>query len=97
MTSLDATMHQGIDGVYYKKGSPEEYIIAEAKYTTTDMPRLNMTRNGRQMSNKWIQSRNRLRNAVGQEVMDKILMQGYESQLVKIDPSGNVTINHIRK
>lgn len=92
VTSLDAATHQGIDGVYYKKGPPEEYIIAEAKYTNKEIPYLRITDNNRQMSDEWILAKNRLRNAVGEEIMNKMLVAGYERNLVKIDYSGNVTI-----
>lgn len=92
VTDLNAPSHQGIDGVYYKKGPPEQYVVAEAKYGSSQ---LKMTHTGRQMSDDWIMSKDRLRNAVGTETMDKLFMQGYERKLVQIDPYGNITVSNL--
>lgn len=53
--SLDTPTHHGIDGVYYNPEGKPPYVIAEAKFSSTGIPRLSKLRDGtRQMSEKWI-------------------------------------------
>lgn len=85
--SLDASTHQGIDGVYYNPDGNLPYIVAEAKYGTS---RLGKAADGSQMSQVWIE--NRLEKAVGgKDLADDILFEGYKKQLVKVE-IGNVNI-----
>uniref|UniRef100_UPI000686F0E4 hypothetical protein n=1 Tax=Paucisalibacillus globulus TaxID=351095 RepID=UPI000686F0E4 len=93
VTSLDDKIIQGIDGVYENSSPPPQYIIGEAKYGTSQ---LGKTKTGKQMSDEWIDSRNRLDNAVGREKADEIRMElllnpdNVESILVKVDVHGDV-------
>lgn len=84
VTSIDAKGHQGIDGVYYHKGT-DTYVVAEAKYNTAQ---LGNPQDGPQMSSNWIDKR--LQKAVGSDLTDVINSQGYDSLLVRIMPDGSV-------
>ena len=84
VTSIDAKGHQGIDGVYYHKGT-DTYVVAEAKYNTAQ---LGKTQDGPQMSGGWIDKR--LQKAVGSDLTDVINSQGYDSLLVRVMPDGSV-------
>ena len=64
VSSLDDPIHQGIDGVYEKDG---KFVIVDAKYNKAQ---LHETKDGRQMSENWIN--NRLDEAVGKEEADEI-------------------------
>ena len=71
VTDLNASTHQGIDGVYYNPDGHPPYIIGEAKYGSS---RLLMLADGTpQMSDKWIIDR--LENAVGEEIANDIKME----------------------
>ncbi|MHC3683038.1 RHS repeat-associated core domain-containing protein, partial [Streptococcus suis] len=84
VTSINAKGHQGIDGVYYHKGT-DTYIVAEAKYNKAQ---LGNPKDGPQMSSNWIDKR--LQKAVGSDLTDVIISQGYDSLLVRIMPDGSV-------
>ncbi|WP_223245859.1 hypothetical protein [Streptococcus himalayensis] len=84
VTSIDAKGHQGIDGVYYHKGT-DTYVVAEAKYNTAQ---LGKTQDGPQMGYDWI--KNRLDDAVGADLADTINMNGYDSLLVRVMPDGSI-------
>lgn len=94
VTSLDDKIVHGIDGVYENASPPPKYIIGEAKYGSSQ---LSNTKTGRQMSDEWVDSRNRLDKAVGQEKADEIRMElllnpeNIESILVKIGEDGKVS------
>ena len=75
-------------------------MIAEAKYNTAQLG--NTKRSGRQMSDKWIETRQRLVNEVDKEKAKKILLEmimnpnNFEKRLIKIKPDGtlvNSTLN----
>ncbi|SFG86036.1 hypothetical protein SAMN04487761_1801, partial [Lachnospiraceae bacterium C7] len=72
------------------------YVIAEAKFSSTGIPRLSKLRDGtRQMSEKWItkpskRGLSRLDQAVGKEKALDILTKDYKSVLVTIDKTGDV-------
>ena len=85
VTDLNTPTHLGIDGVYYKTDGHPPYIIGEAKYGTS---RLGVTKDGKQMSEKWIETR--LAKAVPPEVLRDMQLQGYGSSLVKVSPEGNI-------
>ncbi len=77
---------KGIDGVYSNPNPPPGYIIGEAKFGTSQLSTL---KDGtKQMSDEWIQ-RN-LTNAVGPDLADEILLEGYERVILKVDKFGNV-------
>lgn len=60
-------MRQGIDGIYENSKPPLKYIINEAKYGTG---KLKKTKDGKQMSDKWIEGNKRLAKQVGREKAD---------------------------
>ncbi|MBC1337290.1 cytosolic protein [Listeria innocua] len=93
VTSLDDIINKGIDGVYESASPPPKYIIAEAKYGTS---RLNLTKNGLQMSDEWIEESMRLEKAVGKAKADEIIREmilnpnNIEKVLINVDQNGNV-------
>ncbi|MGW8749863.1 T7SS effector LXG polymorphic toxin [Bacillus wiedmannii] len=87
VTSLDDKIVKGIDGVYYNQGPPPKYIIGEAKYSGS---KLSKTKDGRQMSDTWIEGKNRLEKVVGKDVADDILLEGYDKTLVNIREDGTI-------
>ena len=94
VTGLDDKLSKGIDGVYENANPPPKYVIAEAKYNTAQLS--NTKRSGRQMGDKWIESRQRLVNEVGKEKAEEILSEmifnpnNIEKNLIKIKPDGNI-------
>lgn len=92
VTDLDGAIKQGIDGVYYKSDGNPPYIIAEAKYGTST---LSNTLDGKQMSESWINGSNRLERAVGIDLADDILLEGYKSELVNIASNGSVDVKQL--
>ena len=91
-TSLDQNIHKGIDGVYYKKGGNPEYIIGEAKYGRA---RLGNTRDGKQMSDGWIDGSNRLENAVGESKAAEIRETDYGRYLYRIKSDGTEIVKKL--
>ncbi|MFJ5768823.1 hypothetical protein [Psychrobacillus sp. NPDC093180] len=87
VTSLDDKIVKGIDGVYLDLGPPPKYILGEAKYGSST---LSNTKDGRQMSETWIEGRNRLESAVGKDNADDILLEGYDRILVNTREDGSV-------
>jgi hypothetical protein len=92
VTDLNAPNHQGIDGVYYNPNGHPPYVIGEAKYGSS---RLGNTLDGPQMSDDWIYGSNRLLKAVGKEMYDDILVEGYGKQLIHIDKNGVLDVTAI--
>lgn len=92
VTDLNAPNHQGIDGVYYNPDGHPPYVIGEAKYGSS---RLGNTLDGPQMSDDWIYGSNRLLKAVGKEMYDDILVEGYGKQLIHIDKNGVLDVTVI--
>ena len=96
VTGLDDTTHQGIDGVYFNPDGNPQYIIAEAKYGTSQ---LGNTIDGKQMNETWID--NRLVDAVGKEkaaqIRQEILFnpENVQSNLVKVKPDGSTVIKEL--
>lgn len=89
VTGLDDAIHQGIDGVYYNPNGNPQYIIAEAKYGTSQLSTL---KDGtRQMEEKWIEAR--LQKVLDADAILDIWEKGYESILTRISPEGKVTIS----
>src|SRR5699024_9578947 len=100
VTSLDDKLSKGIDGVYENANPPPKYVIAEAKYSTSQ---LSNTKFGRQMSDEWIDNRNRLVNAVGKDKADEIILDSYlnsnnvEKSLIRVNKNGEIkksTVNN---
>lgn len=89
--SLDDPIHHGIDGVYHKTDGDPPFIVAESKYGTSQLS--NTKSSGKQMSDRWIEDR--LEAAVGKDMADEILMEGYDRQLVRVNV-GDVTVNSIK-
>ncbi|MGE6883519.1 hypothetical protein ACQKGM_29785, partial [Bacillus mobilis] len=87
VTSLDDKIVKGIDGVYYNQGPPPKYIIGEAKYGGA---KLSKTKDGRQMSDTWVEGKIRLEKAVGKDAADDILLEGYDKILVNIKEDGSI-------
>src|SRR5690625_1951865 len=69
VTSLDDKLSKEIDSVYENANPPPKYVIAEAKYSTSQ---LSNTKFGRQMSDDWSETRSRLVKAVGKEKAKEI-------------------------
>ena len=96
VTDLNDSTHQGIDGVYYKKGGEPEYLIIDSKFGSAQ---LGETADGKQMSESWID--NRLDSAVGKEKADEIRMEkimnsdNVGSFVARVDESGNVTYDKL--
>ena len=96
VTNLNDSTHQGIDGVYYKKGGEPEYLIVDSKFGSAE---LGETADGKQMSESWID--NRLDSAVGKEKADEIRMEkimnsdNVGSFVAHVDESGNVTYDKL--
>ena len=85
--SLDAAGHRGIDGVYYNEDGTPQYIIGEAKYGSSQ---LGYTRDGRQMSDKWIA--NRIDDALGN---DPNLVKSIKSEMILNPDNVGTNLYHI--
>ena len=91
VSDLKTPTGQGIDGVYYNEAKGVTYNV-EVKYGTSQ---LGDTLDGKQMSSEWID--NRLDQAVGKEMADKIRMDSItnpdsvKSVLAKVDVDGNIS------
>jgi hypothetical protein len=93
--NIDASGHQGIDGIFLKDG---KYYIVEGKYAGSAglNPANPKTGLDRQMSDAWIDKR--LNAAVGDEdIADDIRDAGYERVLAKVKPDGSVTYRLINE
>ncbi|MBC2024724.1 T7SS effector LXG polymorphic toxin [Listeria booriae] len=97
-TSLDDKIIKGIDGVYENSSPPPKYVIAEAKYGTSQ---LGKTKDGKQMSKAWVNGSERLENAVGPDIAKDIQREQFlnpnnvQKSLVNIDKKGNVIENKL--
>ncbi len=91
VTGLDNPTHRGIDGVYYKPDGHPPYIIAEAKYGSSQ---LGTTQDSKQMSERWIN--NRLEAAVGKVASKKMKLaalsdpNSIQSQLIHVSSNGAI-------
>ena len=99
----DAPKGRGIDGIYGNPNPPPPYIVTETKFRTAvgeyvdsdgTLTRaknveglLGNTKDGRQMSNRWI--RNRLEKEIGRQ-SDEVQSSKYESWLMIVGPDGKV-------
>ena len=89
--SLDDPIHHGIDGVYYKADGDPPYIVAEAKYGSSQ---LSTTKNGvKQMSSEWITDR--LEASVGKDMANEMIFEGYDRQLVHVN-IGDVNVHSLK-
>lgn len=91
VTDLNAPTHQGIDGVYYNPNGEPPYVVCEAKYNTATLNEL--SDGTMQMSDVWIEQR--LDQAVGPDLADEILMEGYGRELYHVDVDGTGTFNNL--
>ncbi|MBL1225128.1 pre-toxin TG domain-containing protein [Enterococcus sp. BWR-S5] len=91
---IDNPIRKGIDGVYYNPDGHPPYIIGEAKFGTSTLDKL---KNGtKQMSDGWILQDDRLIKAVGKDVYDDILLEGYDRVLIeKINPDGSYVTAYV--
>ncbi|OTX18484.1 hypothetical protein BK721_19435 [Bacillus thuringiensis serovar nigeriensis] len=91
--TLDQKIVKGIDGIYENSSPPPKYVIAEAKYNTAQ---LSNTKDGKQMSETWIDGSRRLESTVGEEMADKIREEmllnpeNIQNILINVDKDGNV-------
>lgn len=92
VTDINTPTHHGIDGVYYNPDGHPPYVIGEAKYGSS---KLTNTMDGMQMSDTWINGGDRLVNAVGKDVADDILLEGYGKSLVNISSDGTIKITDL--
>ncbi|WP_232779900.1 hypothetical protein [Capnocytophaga canimorsus] len=94
ITDIDTPIKQGIDHIYQNATPPPKYVIVESKYGSSDLSVLSDGKT-KQMSDTWINGRNRLKNAVGEEnakLISEALENGeVDRVLSKIDTNGNVT------
>ena len=82
----DAPKGPGIDGIYQNSSPPPQYVVADAKYGTSQLGTL---KDGtRQMSDDWID--NRLNQEVGRRIADELREAGYERMVLRVDEFGNV-------
>ena len=100
----DAPKGRGIDGIYGNPNPPPPYIVTETKFRTAvgeyvdsdgtltrakNVERLlGNTKDGRQMSEGWINKR--LPREVGKNQADNIQKGGYENWLMIVGPDGKV-------
>ena len=89
---LNEPTHRGIDGVYYKPDGHPPYVIAEAKYGKS---KLANARDGMQMSDTWIRGSDRLIEAVGKDIADDILLEGYSKMVVNDLSDGTLKIKNL--
>jgi len=81
----------GIDGIFKKDG---QYYIVEAKYSGTSQ--LKMTNDGKQMSDTWIQSSNRLDDILGANIAQDLRETGnYRRILAKVQPDGTIIFKEL--
>jgi hypothetical protein len=81
---------QGIDGVYEKTNPPPKWVVGEAKYGESGYGK---TASGKQLSEPWTDAR--LDHAVGEEMANKIRVEGYERWELRVDAAGKVTSKKI--
>jgi hypothetical protein len=96
-STLDDKLKRGIDGIYENATPPPKYVIDEAKFGKSELnPN---TKDGKQMSDDWINGNNRLENQVGKDKADEIrdAMENGEVEKVisKVDKNGNVTTSKV--
>ncbi|MBC1335128.1 hypothetical protein HCA00_02315 [Listeria booriae] len=93
VTGLNDKIVKGIDGVYENSSPPPKYVIAEAKYGTSQ---LGKTKSGKQMSDSWVESNTRLRLSVGKDKANEIMLEAIldptnvEKKLINISDTGVV-------
>lgn len=93
VTGLNDKIVKGIDGVYENSSPPPKYVIAEAKYGTSQ---LRKTKDGKQMSDTWVDRSNRLDDALGKKKADEIRLEmmldpdNVQKSLINIDTDGKI-------
>ena len=85
----------GIDGVYRNPNPPPDYVITEAKYNKS---RLGKTKDGKQMSDKWVTGSERLEKAGLSQKDINAIKEGLEfgdgtveKRLIRVKPDGDIT------
>ncbi len=90
--NLNSATKQGIDGIYENATPPPKFVIDEAKFGSS---RLGKTKDGKQMSDKWVRNRvdKQLPNdPVKADEIKKAIEKGeVEKVISKVDDAGNVT------
>lgn len=96
VSDIKAKTHQGLDGVYYRKGGVPEYLIVDAKYGSS---RLGNTLDGKEMSANWID--NRLDKDLGKDKADVIRMEivnnpeNVGAYISRVSSDGKVTFDKL--
>ena len=98
--SLDAPLHQGVDGIYQSIWNSDDivkYVIGESKFNTSTLR--NFKVGGKQMSQEWIESRlarlSRKNPKFSQELVDGIICSDYDRLLTNILPDGTLRLGHL--
>lgn len=94
--TFDDKIVSGIDGIYEFSSPPPKYIISEVKYNKATLSKEVTKSGGSQMSKKWVNF-DLLKGAASPEIVDDILLYGYESVLSHVSKSGTVTISAIKQ
>jgi len=90
-TLTESWGQKGIDAVFEKDGI---YYIVESKFSGT--AKLGMTNDGKQMSDQWIQSSNRLEDILDNDLAQDLRDFGnYKRPLANVEPNGNVILKEL--
>lgn len=102
VTDLDAPIRKGIDAVYEFSTPPPKYVVAEVKMNTTGSrtwkPKVDTkvtASGGSQMTDNWII--NNLRRSVGDDLIDDILIHGYERVLIGVAKENDIIFQTLDK
>lgn len=87
VTNIDARSKRGIDHVFHKKGPPPVQLVVDSKFGYAKLAKL--MDGTKQMSEKWIEDR--LANVVGDIEFNRIISEGYQSILAKVNASGEIS------
>ena len=87
VTNIDAPSKRGIDHVFQKKGPPTVQLVVDSKFGYAKLAKL--VDGTQQMSEKWIEDR--LATVVGDIEFNRIISEGYQSILAKVNASGEIS------
>lgn len=89
---------QGIDGIYNHPNPPPDFVITEAKYNTA---RLGKTKDGKQMSNKWVNDERLRKAGMNEEQRDDIIDAlrnndgTVQKLLIRNKPDGSLVVKEL--